>query len=264
MTFSDLSLIIASGLGAGFINAVSGGGAMLTVPALIFIGIPPGVANGTNRVAVVVQNIVALATYQRLGVANHRLGLSLAPPAVLGSFLGALISIRLDDAQFRTILGFILLLLAGPIWAEPRLNAKAAQWRQSHQGSWMPHLVFFFLGVYGGLLQIGVGIFVLVALSTFKGLDLVLANSVKVEIVLCLTALALILFIIDGKVAWNAGLILSASNSVGAWCGAQWGVKKGEAWIRMVLTITVIMMALQLLGVWSWLGSLLFLTRLSS
>jgi hypothetical protein len=257
MIFSDLFLVIASGLGAGFINAVSGGGAMLTVPALIFIGIPPGIANGTNRVAVVVQNVVALVTYQRLGVANHRLGLSLAVPAVLGSFLGALVSIRLDDEQFRTILGFILLLLAGPIWAEPRLNAKAAQWRQNHQTSWTPHFVFFFLGVYGGLLQIGVGIFVLVALSIFKGLDLVLANSIKVEIVLCLTALALILFIIDGKVAWSAGLILSASNSVGAWVGAHWGVKKGEAWIRMVLMITVIVMALQLLGVLAWVGKLL-------
>lgn len=257
MTLSDLSLIIASGLGAGFINAVSGGGAMLTVPALIFIGIPPGIANGTNRVAVVVQNVVALVAYQRLGVADHRLGLSLAIPAVLGSFLGALISIRLDDAQFRTILGFILLLLAGPLWAEPRLNAKATLWRQNHQTSWTLHIVFFFLGVYGGLLQIGVGIFVLVALSIFKGLDLVLANSVKVEIVLCLTTLALILFIVDGKVDWNAGLILSASNSAGAWCGAHWGVKKGEAWIRMVLMITVIMMALQLLGVLAWVGKLL-------
>lgn len=257
MTLSDLFLIIASGVGAGFINAVSGGGAMLTVPALIFIGIPPGIANGTNRVAVVVQNVVALATYQRLGVADHHLGLSLAIPAVAGSFLGALISIRLDDVQFRMILGFILLLLAGPIWAEPHLNAKAALWRQNHQRSWLPHLVFFFLGVYGGLLQIGVGIFVLVALSVFKGLDLVLANSVKVEIVLCLTALALVLFIIDGKVDWHAGLILSASNALGAWGGAHWGVQKGEAWIRMVLTITVIVMALQLLGVLAWVERLL-------
>ncbi|MBI3303033.1 MAG: sulfite exporter TauE/SafE family protein [Deltaproteobacteria bacterium] len=104
MPIIDLALIVASGLAAGFINAVSGGGAVLTVPALIFIGLPPGVANGTNRVAVVVQNVAALAAYQRLRVTDHRMGLALALPATLGSLGGALVSIRLNDAQFRTIL----------------------------------------------------------------------------------------------------------------------------------------------------------------
>jgi hypothetical protein len=252
MPLDHLFLIIASGLGAGFINAISGGGAMLTVPALIFIGIPPGVANGTNRVAVVVQNIAAAATYHRLGVADHRAGFSLAIPATLGSFFGALVSIRLDDTQFRLLLGVILLFMVGPILAEPYLNEKAAQWRRAARSGWTPWVIFFLIGVYGGLLQIGVGIFVLVALSLLEGFDLVLANSIKVEIVLCLTALALLLFIVDGKVAWREGLILSASNAAGAWLGAHWGVKKGAVWIRVVLTTTVIMMALQLLGVLAW------------
>lgn len=257
MILDNLLLIIASGLGAGFINAISGGGAMLTVPALIFIGIPPGVANGTNRIAVVVQNIAALATYHRLGVVNHRAGLSFAIPATLGSLLGASVSIRLDDAQFRAILGFVMLLMVGPILAEPYLNKKAAQWRRTAQSGWMPWMIFFLIGVYGGLLQIGVGIFVLVALSVLEGFDLVLANGIKVEIVLCLTALALILFIADGKVVWKEGLILSASNALGAWSGAHWGVKKGAFWIRIVLTVTVIAMALQLLGVLAWLRTFL-------
>lgn len=257
MILDNWLLIIASGLGAGFINAISGGGAMLTVPALIFIGFPPGVANGTNRIAVVVQNIAALATYHRLGFVNHRTGLSLAIPATVGSLLGASMSIRLDDAQFRTILGFVMLFMIGPILAEPYLNEKAAQWRRATQSGWIPWVIFFLIGVYGGLLQIGVGIFVLVALSVFEGFDLVLANGIKVEIVLCLTALALILFIADGKVVWKEGLILSASNALGAWLGAHWGVKKGAFWIRVVLTATVIVMALQLLGVLAWIWTFL-------
>ena len=252
MTYSDILLLIASGLGAGFINAVSGGGAMLTVPALIFIGFPPGIANGTNRVAVVVQNVAALATYQRLGVSDHRLGFALALPATLGSFFGAFASVRLDDAQFQTILGFVLLLLIGPILAEPRLNEKAEEWRRSGQSGWVSWVIFFLIGVYGGLLQIGVGIFVLLTISVLKGLDLVLANSVKIDVVLCLTTLALVLFIVDGKVDWHAGFILSLSNATGASLGARWGVKKGDWWIRIVLTSTVIVMALQLLGVLAW------------
>jgi uncharacterized membrane protein YfcA len=256
MALSDLALIIASGLAAGFINAVSGGGAMLTVPALIFIGLPPGIANGTNRVAVVVQNIAALIAYHRLQVTDHRLGLSLALPAALGSLGGALVSIRLNDAHFRTILGAVMLLLLGPILVEPRLSARAAAQERRPQVGWLLWAVFFILGIYGGLLQIGVGVFILVALSSVGGMDLVLANSVKVLIVLCLTGLALLVFIADGKVAWGVGLLLAVSNAAGAWCGAHWGVRKGEYWIRVVLTGTVIVMASQLLGVLSWIGGL--------
>jgi uncharacterized membrane protein YfcA len=257
MTLTDLILIIASGLAAGFINAVSGGGAMLTVPALIFIGLPPGVANGTNRVAVFVQNIAALAAYQRLQVTNYTLGVSLAVPATIGALVGALVSVRLNDDLFRTILGFVLLLLIGPILAEPRLNARAATLMSPAQAGWLLWTVFFVLGVYGGLLQIGVGIFILVALSSFGGLDLVLANGIKVFIVLCLTGLALLVFVAEGKVAWGVGLLLATSNAAGAWCGAYWGVRKGAYWIRVVLTVTVIAMALQLLGVLSWVGRFL-------
>jgi len=259
MSFTDFVLLVASGFIAGFINAVSGGGSMLTVPALIFIGLPPVVANGTNRVAVTIQNVAALASYQRLKVVDHRLALSLSVPATLGSLLGAMISIRLNDEQFRTILGLVLLLLIGPILLEPRLSTKFASDSRALQENWFLWSIFFVLGIYGGLLQIGVGIFILVVLSLFGGIDLVLANSIKVTIVLCMTAFALLVFIADSKVVWGAGLLLAVANAAGAWLGARWGVRKGAYWIRVVLIMTVVGMALQLLGVFSW-ARQLFLT----
>lgn len=259
MTATDITLLIASGLAAGFINAVSGGGSMFTLPALIFIGLSPGLANGTNRVAVVVQNIVALATYHRLKVTNHRLAFSLSVPTVVGSFLGALISIRLNDTQFRTILGIFLLLLIGPVLAEPQLSARFANRQHVFRESWGLWAVFFLIGVYSGFLQVAAGLFFLLVLSLFGGMNLVLANSVKVTAMLCTTAMALLVFVADHKVVWSVGLLLAAANAVGAWLGVQWGVKKGAYWIRVVLIATVIAMALQLLGVLSWLGQLLSL-----
>ncbi|MBM4255369.1 MAG: sulfite exporter TauE/SafE family protein [Deltaproteobacteria bacterium] len=245
-------LLIASGLAAGFINAVSGGGSMLTLPALIFIGIPPGIANGTNRVAVVVQNIAALATYHQLKVTNHRLAFSLAIPTIVGSFLGALVSIRLDDTQFRTILGIVLLLLIGPVLAERQLNARFANRQHTFRESWGLWAVFFFIGVYSGFLQVAAGLFFLLVLNLFGGMNLVLANSVKVTAMLCTTAIALLVFVADNKVVWGTGLLLAAANACGAWLGARWGVKKGEAWIRIVLITTVVGMSLQLLGGFAW------------
>jgi uncharacterized membrane protein YfcA len=253
-SFPHLALLIASGLAAGFINAVSGGGSMLTLPALIFIGVPPGIANGTNRVAVVVQNIAALATYHQLKVTNHRLAFSLAIPTIIGSFLGALVSVRLDDTQFRTILGVVLLLLIWPVLAEPQLHARFANRQHIFRESWVLWAVFFIIGVYSGFLQVAAGLFFLLVLSLFGGMNLVLANSIKVTAMLCTTATALLVFIADNKVAWGTGLLLAVANALGAWLGAQWGVKKGEYWIRVVLITTVVAMAVQLLGGFSWIS----------
>ncbi|MCS6927105.1 MAG: sulfite exporter TauE/SafE family protein [Candidatus Binatia bacterium] len=263
MTLTELGLIIASGLAAGFINAVSGGGGMLTVPALIFIGFPPGVANGTNRVAVVIQNLAAMAAYHRLRITDHRLAFSLSLPAILGALCGALVSVRLDDAQFRTLLGIVMLGLLGPILAEPKLHTHPAIFCRRGRRGWILRTVFFALGLYGGLLQIGVGVFILVALSTIGGMDLVPANGVKVVIVFCLTAVALLVFVANGKVAWGAAFLMATANAVGAWLGAHWGVRKGAFWIRGVLVATVFVMALYLLGALSWIAPLLDSLRLS-
>lgn len=261
MTVSEYVLLLASGLAAGFINAVSGGGSMLTLPALIFIGLSPGLANGTNRVAVVVQNVAALATYHRLQVTDHRLAFSLAVPTIVGAFLGALISIRLDDTQFRTILGITLLLLIGPVLAESQLHARFANRQHAFRESWGIWAVFFAIGVYSGFLQVAAGLFFLLVLSLAGGMNLVLANSIKVTAMLCTTTVALLVFIADHKVEWRIGLLLAAANAIGAWLGAHWGVKKGAYWIRVVLITTVVGMALQLLGVFALLWRIIFPVR---
>jgi uncharacterized membrane protein YfcA len=257
LTASNVLLLIASGLAAGFINAVSGGGSMLTLPALIFIGLPPVIANGTNRVAVVAQNIAAIATYHRLKVADHTLALSLSVPTTIGALFGALISIRLDDTQFRTILGIMLLLLIGPVLLEPRLSLYFADRQHSFRESWGLWATFFLIGIYGGFLQVATGLFFLLTLNLFGGINLVLANSIKVMVMFCMTAMALLVFIFDQKVIWEVGILLAAANAAGAWLGARGGVRKGAYWIRVVLITSVVGMAFQLLGGFSWVSHLL-------
>ena len=114
MSLADMLLISLSGLVAGFLNAVSGGGAILTVPALILIGLPPGVANGTNRLAVVLQSLTALVAYKKLHQTDSGLAIALMIPAMLGSVCGALVSVRLDDAVFQTLLAITMMVLAHP------------------------------------------------------------------------------------------------------------------------------------------------------
>ena len=262
MSLTDMLLISLSGLVAGFLNAVSGGGAILTVPALILIGLPPGVANGTNRLAVVLQSLTALAAYTKLKQTDSGLAIALMIPAMLGSVCGALVSVRLDDAVFQTLLAITMMVLLIPVVFEPVLNSKLLAVSETGRGRRLLQVVFFGIGLYGGLLQIGAGIFILVALSTMGGLNLTLANGVKVVIVMGVTGIACCIFALNGKVDWSAGLLLSITTSIGAWFGAHWGVSKGEGWIRVVLAGTIVVMAFQLLGVWEGLRPLLAIFQL--
>ncbi len=262
LSLTDMLLITLSGLAAGFLNAVSGGGAILTVPVLILIGLPPGVANGTNRLAVVLQSLTALAAYTKLKQTDSGLAIALMIPAMLGSVCGALVSVRLDDAVFQTLLAITMIVLLIPVVFEPVLNRKLLAVSGTSQGRRLLQVVFFGIGLYGGLLQIGAGIFILVALSTLGGLNLTLANGVKVVIVMGLTGIACCVFALNGKVDWSAGLLLSLTSSIGAWFGAHWGVSKGEGWTRLILAGTIVVMAFQLLGVWERLRPLLALSQL--
>ena len=262
MSVTDILLITLSGLAAGFLNAVSGGGAMLTVPALILIGLPPGVANGTNRLAVVLQSLTALAAYKKLKQTDSGLAIALVIPAMLGSVGGALVSVRLDDEVFQTLLASMMMVMLIPIVFEPFLNSKLLAVSGTVRGRRLLQGIFFGIGLYGGLLQIGAGIFILVTLSTVGGLSLNLANGVKVVIVMGLTGIACCVFALNGKIDWSVGLLLSIATSIGAWFGAHWGVSKGEGWIRIVLAGTVVVMAFQLLGVWESLSPLLALFQL--
>ncbi len=261
MSLTDMLLIALSGLAAGFLNAVSGGGVMLTMPILILIGLPPGVANGTNRLAVVLQSLTALAAYKKLKQTDSSLAVALTIPAMLGSVCGALVSVRLDDAVFQTLLAITMMVLLIPVVFEPVLNSKLLAVSVTGRGRRLLQVVFFGFGLYGGLLHIGVGIFILVALRTMGGLNLALANGVKVVIVMGLTGIACSVFALNGKVDWNAGLLLSVTSSIGAWFGAHWGVSKGEGWIRLILAGTIVVMAFQLLGVWEGLRPLLALSQ---
>jgi uncharacterized membrane protein YfcA len=115
--------------------------------------------------------------------------------------------------------------------------------------TWTQALIFFAIGVYGGFIQAGVGIFLLAGLVLSAGYDLVRANAVKVLIVLCFTLFALAVFLINGQVRWSVGLILAVGNMLGAWVAARMAVERGATFVRWLLIAVVAVSAAKLLGV---------------
>lgn len=249
-------LVIIAGFISGFINTLAGSGSLVTLPLLIFSGLPANVANGTNRVGILLQNVVGIESFRQKGVLDFRGVLWLGIPAVVGSILGAQIAVSLDEIIMRRVIGVIMLAMLFVIILKPKRWLVGELTKIEKRPTLFQIVLLFLIGMYGGFIQAGVGIFLLAALVLGIGYDLVRANAVKVGIILFFTIFALLVFLRNGQVNWILGLILAVGNMLGAWVGAKVATEKGSEWVHRLLIAVVIVSAANLLGVLSWIGNL--------
>jgi uncharacterized protein len=246
MVWYHYLLIIGAGILAGFINTLAGSGSLLTLPMLMFIGLPPIVANGTNRIAIMLQSLVGSLGFRKQGALDIKTGLRLGIPSVIGSIAGALIALVISSKMMEKAVGillvvmFFIILFKPEVWLKGRAGSLPA-------GSPVNFAVFFFIGVYGGFVQAGVGFFLLAGLVVGAGLDLVKANGIKNFLVFLYTPFALAVFMIGHQVDYKAGLILSIGSMTGAWLGSKSAVSWGPVFIRYVLLVAVLVSAVQLI-----------------
>lgn len=249
----QIPLIFTVGVIAGFINTLAGGGSLLSLPILIFLGLPTSVANGTNRLAITVQSIFAVTGFKRKGVSNFKLSLLLSVPTLVGAIVGAQTAVHVSDLLFKRILAIIMLFVLGIIlWNPIRRRYGTIQYNggvinASRNRRIVLMITFFFIGIYGGFIQAGIGFMIIAVLTMMCGLNLVETNSHKVFIVGINAFFALLVFVFHNKIHWPIGLALAAGNGLGGWIGSHLSVTRGERFIRLMLTICVIAMAARLL-----------------
>ncbi len=248
--------VLAAGFGSGFINTLAGSGSLITLPLLIFLGIPANVANGTNRVGVLFQNIVSVESFRRQKMLDVRGGLILSLPAVIGSIIGAQIAVGLDEELMRQAIGVLMVVMLFVILLRPKQWLQGELEKMAKRPSLFQLIIFFIIGVYGGFLQAGVGIFLLAGLVLSVGYDLVRANAIKVLIVLAFTLSALVVFMLNDQVLWGMGLLLAVGNSLGALAAARMAVERGANFVRWLLIAVVAVSAAQLLGLFAWVAQL--------
>jgi len=247
MEWWEAVLLIVGGLAAGTVNAVAGGGSMLTVPLLVLAGVPGNSANGSNRVGILTGNAASALQFRRLGVEGLKHAAVVLLPALVGSLVGSLGISRLTDDTFETVFGLLMIPLILLTINKPKARTDGQTWSRT-----TTTVVFFCVGIYGGAVQAGVGLVMLAALSR-AGFDLITANSIKVLINLAVTFVALPVFILQGQIEWVPALLLASGLTAGGWIGAKLGVDKGEEWIRRVMIVAAIALALNLIGVYDWL-----------
>ena len=240
-------MLFGVGLVAGTINVIAGGGSMITLPVLILLGLPPNVANGTNRVAILVQNAGATWSFRKLGLISGPWIRLAVPPALIGVVFGTWAALHVGDMAFQRILALVMVMAAAwTIW-HPMIPPDAADTLLPEgRRRWLLTGIFCGVGFYGGFIQAGMGFIVLAVTSSF-GLDLIRSNAVKATLVLVFTPVALGIFAYNGRVDWMTGIALAAGSLLGALVGVRLQVLKGHTWVRGAVTVIVVAFAIRLL-----------------
>ncbi|MFW6226695.1 MAG: sulfite exporter TauE/SafE family protein [Bacteroidota bacterium] len=241
--------VIGAGFIAGFINTLAGSGSLLTLPLLIFLGLPPTVANGTNRVAILLQTVVAVSSFKKQKVLDTKTGVRLGVFALLGSVVGAMLAADLNEQVMEHTIGFLLIIMTGLILFKPQVWIKEHAGEVAAKSIPVQFIIYFFIGIYGGFIQAGVGFFLLAGLVLGSGLGLVKANAIKLLIMLIYTPVALAVFMWNNQVDYKIGLILALGNMLGALVASRLAIKRGAIFIRYFLIIALTGSVLKLFGV---------------
>jgi uncharacterized membrane protein YfcA len=228
---------------------MAGGGSFLTLAALELAGLPSAMANGTNRVAVFVGTAMAALGFKSKGVGDWKLSLQFAIPALFGAVLGAYLVIDLPKSVFHRILGVAMLVMLAILIVNPKRWLHGREVKLVGVRRIVGYVVFFFIGLYGGAIQAGVGFLLIASLVLVAGLDLVQTNSHKVFVVGVYTLFALAMFAIRGQINWVLGLVLAAGNGMGAWLTSRLAVERGERFVRIVLAVLLAVLSLRYLGI---------------
>ena len=242
----EYPLLIIVGLVVGFVNTMAGGGSLLTLPILIFLGLPSAVANGTNRIAIMMTAFSANMGFKSKGISTFPFSAYTGSCALIGSVIGAHIAIDLNDEAFKKTLSIIIILVILIIVFKPKIYSDKLSVRLTGEHLRLSCIVFFFIGVYGGFVNAGIGFIIMLFLHFYNRMNLIRVNATKVVIVLVYTLGAFLTFVFNDLVNYPYGICLAIGTIIGGWNASRYSVKKGEKIIKLFLVISVIIISFKL------------------
>jgi len=245
----NVVVLIAVGIVSGFINTVAGGGSSITLPVLMFLGLPPAMANGTNRIAILLQSFAGAETFRKKGLLSWKEGKYFLIPSVVGAMLGAIVAIVLTEKMMHHVILAVMVAMFFLVLFKPEAWIR--------QDSSLPHVkrgvmqwgIYFAIGFYGGFIQVGVGFLLLAGLVLGSGYGVVKANGLKVLIVLFYTGIALLVFWSSQNIHLASGLVLGIASMAGAYAGARFTIQGGVKWIRLFLLVVLFAIIVKLTGI---------------
>lgn len=246
LSFPVISLLILAGFLVGVVNTFAGSGTAISYSFFMLLGLPPQLANGTIRIGVVMQTLAASWNFFKNDKLDIHNGLKISVPIVLGSIAGAQIAVSINQEIFRKLLIVIMFILLFLIFYKPEKWLRGVN-KQKKQVKWWHYIIYFWVGMYGGFIHIGVGIFLLAALVLISGYDLVNANGIKVFVVFLYSPFVLAVFILNGQIDYLMGGIAAIGNLLGGITASHLAVKKGSNFVRFFLIIVIVGFIVKLL-----------------
>lgn len=246
MSTIDYLVLVLTGVGAGFFNVVAGGGSMLTLPLLIFMGLPPAMANGTNRIAILWQNVFAINKFRKAGIIEFPYSIYLGLAAIPGAVLGGILAVDIKGELFTRILAIIMLVVGVLIvFGSPKKKGHESG-EKVKSNTWLSIFIFFLIGIYGGFIHAGVGFFMIFVLDRLHQYPLARINSIKIIVAFIYTLAVVFVFMYNDLIHWEFGLTLAVGTSIGGWLGSYFSIKKGDKWIKALLLITIVALSIKL------------------
>lgn len=248
----EIITLIVAGLLVGFINTLAGGGSIISLSVLMMLGLPAPMANGTNRVAILIQTLTATTSFKQQKVLETRKAIHLSIPAILGSLLGAWFAVDIREDIFEKAIGVVMLIMLIFILYKPQKYIYGRAEISEKPLNWKTYVVFFFIGIYGGFLHMGVGYFLLAGIVGMAGFDLVKANAIKVFVVLAYAPFTLLIFLWYNQVNWKYGLLLAIGAVVGALIASRLAVSRGVNFVKWVIVIVILITSGDMFGLYDF------------
>ena len=247
LTISTIIICGTAALAGGFIDAIAGGGGLLTVPALLVCGLPPHMTLGTNKLGAVLGTTVALFNFSRHKLVNWRLALSGIGFSLFGSWLGALLALKLEPEILAKVL--VILLPVGMISTFiPGKNKNAPSKPLAGLALWiLLPVVCLCIGVYDGFFGPATGSFLIIALHWILRLDLLESSGTAKAFNLASNLAGAVSFILAGAVLWELGLMMAALLMLGNWLGSTFAIRVGAKAVKRFLFIALGILLLTLI-----------------
>ena len=244
----DYTIAFVGALLAGGINTLSGNGSAITLTILMeVIGLPPDVANGTNRLGILSNGLAATFGFHQKGrfevtEGRRRDMYRIVGITTLGAVLGVYLSLITSNAVFRDIFRYLLIVMLGVILVKPKRWLVAPQ-GEPYVSLWLSVPLFFALGVYGGFIQMGMGVFFLAVMVLVAKYEIIQANVVKVLVVTIYTALAVAIFAWRGVISWEIGLLMAVGQMIGGYLTARFAATHPKAGLYAYRLLIVVIIA---------------------
>lgn len=238
-------LLFATAIAAGFIDSIAGGGGLLAMPVLLWIGLPPLTALGTNKLQGTVGTLTASLNYLKSGLLRPRQITSAVTAAFLGSALGTWSVQQVDSQLLAMLIPTMLMLSAVYFLVSPRVTDEDAQPRLS-----MPVFagsIAFAIGFYDGFFGPGTGSFFVIALVMLLGYGLTRATAATKLLNFSSNLASLLFFAYAGSVDWRIGLLMAGGQLVGSYAGSHLGIRHGARLIKPLLVSVSVILSVKLL-----------------